>query len=187
MSKVNYNAILRDYLSDPTSSYTKLAKRYHISKQSIVKRAKKEGWQLQRREFQEEVDRKFTTNAADQIVDAKIKHLQFARLLITKALTRLKNIKPLEMSPHMVASFIKTGINIENEATVSPRQNITSPISIPKAAIDVFADNEEHSRLMKWVKEESVQFEKETIPWLKEQDEKNKQFFEQMLTRYTNK
>src|ERR1700722_17092814 len=122
MSKVNYNAILRDYLSDRTSSYTKLAKRYHISKQSIVKRAKKEDWQLQRREFQEEVDRKFTTNAAKDIEKVLAKELALSETMIDAGLEAFSKCDFSNITPHQIVVLLRTGIELERK-TLEAKQN----------------------------------------------------------------
>src|SRR6266404_4179059 len=179
MSKVNYSEILREYLTDPTSSYSILAKKYHISKQSIVMKAKKDGWQQQRREFQQDVERKFTNSAKDQLVEAKKKQLKFANLLISKAVERLKKIKPKELSPHMVVAFVKTGIDIENSAFNKQKQQINLPLGVspihienPHIDSDLIKNMEEIEINVK-----DVQFEQHTLDWL---DEQNKEYYKTM-------
>lgn len=51
---MDWNAIKTDYITDESSSYRKLAKKYGISHNVIGARAVKEGWVEQKKQFQDE-------------------------------------------------------------------------------------------------------------------------------------
>lgn len=114
MSKVQWSAALADYLKDETKSYAFIANKYHVSKQSVVKRAVKEDWQSLRNKTLLKVDQKLTEIIGEDVAIINSRHAQIGKFMQSTALKALKNLEPRTMSE--VINSIKTGVEIERKA-----------------------------------------------------------------------
>ncbi len=74
-TKVDWLVIRKEYLSDATSSYRTLAKKYGVSTTTLEKRAKSEGWAELRQELGEKAFSDFTQKLLDTKSNAQNRHL----------------------------------------------------------------------------------------------------------------
>lgn len=78
----------------PARSYEAVAKKFGVSKVTVVNRAAKERWQERLREAEEEARRQANRKAADTLQEVKARQLQEARILEHRALEALKTLPP---------------------------------------------------------------------------------------------
>jgi ERCC4-type nuclease len=71
-------------------SYEAVAERYQVSKRSVVKRAKREGWQGRILELEARAREKATEKAGETIEEVRLRHLKTFRAVGMKALEGLK-------------------------------------------------------------------------------------------------
>lgn len=74
-TKVDWLEVRKEYLTDNTSSYRSLAKKYGVSDTTLEKRAKSEGWAELRQELGEKAFSKFTEKLLDTKSSANNRHL----------------------------------------------------------------------------------------------------------------
>ena len=116
MTKVYWSAVLADYLRDETSSYQSLAGKYGVSKQAVVERAKKEGWQDLRQKTRLKVNQKLTDIAAEEITEIRLVHAGYGRKLREKGMEAIESGKvPISTATEALRG-VKEGISIEREA-----------------------------------------------------------------------
>jgi len=75
-TKVDWFVVRKEYLTDATSSYRTLAKKYEVSTTTLEKRAKSEGWAELRQELGEKAFSDFTQKLLDTKSEAQSRHLQ---------------------------------------------------------------------------------------------------------------
>jgi hypothetical protein len=73
-------------------SYTSVAKRYAVSKVTVTKRAKKEGWQRRVLEIEAKARTASDEKAAETMEAINARHLRSARVIQAKALEALKSM-----------------------------------------------------------------------------------------------
>ena len=116
---MDWNSIRQEYITDASSSYRKLAKKYGVSYSAIGDKARKEGWQEERERFQTKTLSK-TLNAisqgqakrasrlqtvADKLLDkieAAVDNFEMRDLLVDKYVLKqitgaMKDIKDIQM------------------------------------------------------------------------------------------
>lgn len=116
---MDWNAIKTEYITDESSSYRKLAKKYGVSYTSIGEKARKEGWAEERKQFLDKTLSK-TLNAiskgqasrasrlqtvADKLlnkIEKAVDDFEMAELLVDKQALKqltgaLKDIKDIQM------------------------------------------------------------------------------------------
>lgn len=75
-TKVDWLEVRKEYLSDDTTSYRLLAKKYGVSKETLQKRATREGWPDLRQDLAEKAFNNFTEKLLDEKSNAQSRHLQ---------------------------------------------------------------------------------------------------------------
>lgn len=75
-TKVDWFVVRKEYLTDSTTSYRELAKKYGVSSTTLEKRAKSEGWAELRQELGEKAYSDFTQKLLDTKSEAQSRHLQ---------------------------------------------------------------------------------------------------------------
>ena len=76
----------------PKRSYESLAQKYGVSKRSIVKRAKRDGWQGRVAEIEARAQERATERAVDTLEEVKVRHLKTFKAVQLKALESLKSL-----------------------------------------------------------------------------------------------
>jgi transcriptional regulator of aromatic amino acid metabolism len=116
---VDWNSIRKEYITDESSSYRKLAKKYGVSYSAIGDKARKEGWLEEREQYQTKTLSKTLTaisngqakrasrlqTVADKLLDkieAAVDNFDMAELLMDKQALKqitgaLKDIKDIQM------------------------------------------------------------------------------------------
>jgi hypothetical protein len=75
-TKVDWLIVRKDYLSDATSSYASLAKKYGVALKTLQDRATREGWSELRQDLSEKAFSDFTQKLLDTKSEAQSRHLQ---------------------------------------------------------------------------------------------------------------
>lgn len=83
---MDWNAIKTDYITDESSSYRKLAKKYGVSLTAITNRAKKENWVELRRQFKD----KLTTKNIEKFSEKQSDRLSRIQGITDKLLDKLE-------------------------------------------------------------------------------------------------
>jgi len=78
----------------PTRSYEAVAKRFGVSKVTVVNHATKERWQERLREAEAKAREQANKKAVDTLQEVKDRQLQEARILERRALEALKTLPP---------------------------------------------------------------------------------------------
>ena len=78
----------------PERSYDAVARKYGVSKVTVVSRASKERWQERLREAEEEARKEANRKAVDTLHEVKTRQLQEARILEHRALEALRTLPP---------------------------------------------------------------------------------------------
>ena len=81
---MDWNAIRQDYITDESSSYRKLAKKYGVSYTSIGTKARQEGWAEQREQYLNETLSKTITEIGKQQTKRATRVLSIADKLLDK-------------------------------------------------------------------------------------------------------
>lgn len=125
MPKANWTKALTDYASDEKQSYETIAKKYGVSKRSVVKRAVKDDWQLVRRDTALKVHQELPNIVSQSVVEIQARHIYFARMLQAKALEAIIKDKLKPKNIREAVLCLKTGIEIERKALGldNPKQN----------------------------------------------------------------
>jgi hypothetical protein len=83
---VDWNAIKTEYITDESSSYRKLAKKYGVSLTAITNRAKNENWVELRRQFKD----KLTAKNIEKFSEKQSERLSRIQNITDKLLTKLE-------------------------------------------------------------------------------------------------
>lgn len=82
---MNWGKIKKDYVSDSSMSYRKLAEKYGVSRTVIGKRAKKEGWSALRQEAAERSEAKLLETVGEENAKIDGKFYEAIDLLLEEA------------------------------------------------------------------------------------------------------
>lgn len=75
-TKVDWLIVRKEYLTDSTSSYRTLAKKYGVALKTLQDRATREGWSELRQDLSEKAFNEFTQKLLDTKSEAQNRHLQ---------------------------------------------------------------------------------------------------------------
>jgi transcriptional regulator of aromatic amino acid metabolism len=159
---VDWKTIKTEYITDESSSYRKLAKKYGVSYSAIGDKARKEGWMEEREQYQTKTLSKTLTaisngqakrasrlqTVADKLLDkieAAVDNFDMAELLMDKQALKqitgaLKDIKDIQM--------IRSDADIrEQEARIKALEKSAEKSDGTTQTISVvFASNEEYGK-----------------------------------------
>lgn len=116
MAKISWTQALTDYVSDDKQSYGSIAKKYSISKRSVVKHAVKNNWQLVRQETALKVRQELPIRLSISLSDVVARQVYLAQMLQAKALEALMKERLTPKTIKEVILCVKTGIEIERKA-----------------------------------------------------------------------
>ena len=83
---MNWNKIKTEYITDESSTYRGLAKKYGIGLSTVTRRAKAEDWQGQRAQ----VEHKVNTKSLDAICDEQVKRATRLKTVADKLLAKIE-------------------------------------------------------------------------------------------------
>lgn len=72
--KIDWLAAKKDYISDSTISYSKIANKYGVTKNAVTNRAKKEGWPKLRQDLSDRASTKVEDKIVDDLAEVNIRH-----------------------------------------------------------------------------------------------------------------
>ena len=142
MAKISWSKALIDYLSDETSSYSSIAKKYGVSVQAVKKRAANERWQDLRSKTIQKVDQKLPEKLGEEIAQVNVKHAGIGRTLTNKGIKAMEEHKLAPKNFDEAKESIKDGIKIEREAlNIQDKQppSIAIQINFTNSQIDEWA------------------------------------------------
>ena len=105
---MDWNAIKTEYITDESSSYRKLAKKYGVSLTAITHRAKKENWTNEKAQFKD----KLTSETVKKIESEQVNRLTRIHSITDRALDKLskalEDVDPLDtQSLRQIVASIK--------------------------------------------------------------------------------
>ena len=83
---MDWNAIKTEYITDEASSYTKLSKKYGISRSTIANRAGREGWANEKERYRNEV----VTKTVEKIINANASRAARLQTVADKLLNKIE-------------------------------------------------------------------------------------------------
>jgi hypothetical protein len=83
---------------------------------TLAIRSGKENWAAQKREYLNQVSTKALESSSSTEAEVAARHVKIARSLQAKALARLQQMKPDELSPRDLLAFLKDATEIERKA-----------------------------------------------------------------------
>lgn len=116
MSKINWAKALAEYISDETLSYQDIASKYGISKRSVVNRAKKDNWQILKKETLLKVHQKLPEKTSTNLVELAEHHASIGNRLINIGLNSLENEDSLPRTAKETINYIVNGIDLQRKA-----------------------------------------------------------------------
>lgn len=81
MARIDWLAAKKDYLSDGSMSYMKIAKKYGVTNNAVGNRAKKENWVKLRQDLVGAADAEMQEEIVDELAEVNTRHVQTARNL----------------------------------------------------------------------------------------------------------
>lgn len=90
---IDWGPVLKEYLEDPSSTYASLARKYSITENAVLNRAKKENWVALRDELGKKTKEKLLDNVAEQRAKLDKKHSRLynrGQRLVVKTLKYLE-------------------------------------------------------------------------------------------------
>lgn len=120
-TKVDWLVVRKEYLTDSTSSYRTLAKKYGVSLTTLERRAKSAGWAELRQELGEKAFNDFTQKLLDTKSEAQNRHLQHYQNL-----QALANRSIQEMAEHSYYTDKKGNLVLIEDKNGKPQ-----PIPMP--------------------------------------------------------
>lgn len=116
MAKVMWTQALTDYVSDERQSYDSIAKKYNVSKRSVVKHAVKNKWQLARRETALKVHQELPIRLSIALSDVVARQVYLGQIMQARALEAFMRGHLTPKTIKEVIMCIKTGVEIERKA-----------------------------------------------------------------------
>ena len=95
---------------------TGLAKKYGPARETVMRRSGREGWDAQRRQYREKARVKTHEKASTTEAEIRVRHMQIAQAMQTKAIKRLQGLDPNEMTVGEIRLYLKDAAEIERKA-----------------------------------------------------------------------
>lgn len=92
----DWRAIKKEYITDPTTSYRSLAKKYNISREALSVRGRLEGWVAERRRFLDKTTSDLIRIEGNKTIDRAEKLRTAADILLDKVMQRAQDVTPEE-------------------------------------------------------------------------------------------
>lgn len=149
---VDWSKIKQEYISDTTTSYATLAKKYGVTKRQVEEKGRKEGWVNQRQAFGEEVEERIKEDLIEQREQANKRHGEQYRTLqqaVVHTLTTLTGKKdrkgnPKPINPKYLADLARAlKVSTEGERLSLGLPNSVTGLSDPDGnptAFDILGD-----------------------------------------------
>jgi len=94
-----------------------LSNLYKIPLSTLKKRSMKEHWSALRNQYRTKVELETLERAAkedaEELLETRTRHIKISRALQAKAIARLKDLDPNELSPEETRRFLEAGVRIE--------------------------------------------------------------------------
>lgn len=112
-ANIDWKAVYAAYLSDPKSSYQKIADMFHIASHVVEYMGKKYDWPARKKAFLQNVYKAIEKEAIDAIVAHHKKLIASGQLASSKAMEKLidSNFEPT--TPKDVLSYLVKGLQLE--------------------------------------------------------------------------
>jgi hypothetical protein len=98
-------------------SLRELSNLYQIPLSTLKKRSMKERWSVLRNQYRTKVELETLERAAkleaEELLGTRTRHIKISRALQAKAIARLKDLDPNELSPEETRRFLEAGVRIE--------------------------------------------------------------------------
>ena len=134
----------KDYLMDSEAKITEIAKKYKIQKDMLIKRAREENWDAQRKNVFARADAKMKEVAENTLAEVKDRHAMIGRMLQKIGTTSLKKYKAV-LGPKDALQYLVEGVRMEGEARGlrKDQPKIVNIITQQQAIIDKYKKKSE--------------------------------------------
>jgi len=99
------------------ATLAELAEEFNIPLSTLKKRSMKERWSQLRNQYRTRVElvtlERAATQDAEELLETRTRHVKISRALQAKALARLKDLNPNELSPEETRRYLEAGVRIE--------------------------------------------------------------------------
>jgi len=113
---INWPEIRIDYIRG-SETLRELAEKYGVSISTLKKRSMRERWSVLRNQYRTKVEletlERATSQDAEELIETRTRHIKISRALQAKAIARLKELNPNELSPEETRRFLEAGVRIE--------------------------------------------------------------------------
>ena len=106
-------------------SYQRVAEEFHVTRQAVARRAKRDNWQAEAAKADEEARRRAVQDAVESLADMNARHLKICQLMQKKALESLRASGDLTTMEAIRA----LGIAVEQERAIRMGSE-TQPLKI---------------------------------------------------------
>jgi len=99
------------------TTLAELAEEFDVPLSTRKKRSMKERWSQLRNQYRTRVELETLERAAEEdaeeLLETRTRHIKISRALQAKAIARLKDLDPNELSPEETRRFLEAGVRIE--------------------------------------------------------------------------
>jgi len=100
-----------------SSTLGALSSVFNVPISTLKKRSAKEKWSLLRNQYRTRVELESLERAAkedaEELIETRTRHIKISRALQAKAIARLRELNPNELSPEETRRFLEVGVRIE--------------------------------------------------------------------------
>ncbi len=172
-NKINWPAVKEDFIvsnldpsRDELLTLKELAANHGVNYESVRRRAGKEGWNDEVKKRAEKLAEESIEVAQEQFsqseAEIRERQIKIARLAQAKAVVRLQDLKPSELTVREAIELLKLGLPEERKAAGMPdKVDITVPVG---AVLGTFLYVEVNERVLNLVKEVEKHAEIEFSP-----------------------
>jgi len=111
-----WSKIKHDYITGERS-LKDLAELYSVSISTLKKRSARERWSFLRNQYRTRVELETLERAAkedaEELLETRTRHIKISRALQAKAIARLRELNPNELSPEETRRYLEVGVRIE--------------------------------------------------------------------------
>lgn len=146
---ISWDLIKTEYITDSSASYRKLAKKYGVNATNIAKKAGKEGWVEQRKQFTRKTQAKTLEKISQQEANRAAKVQSVADKLLLQIEAMVDRPEPLdEKAIRTLTAAVKDLKEIQSIRSALDRQEQEARIANLRKQADKSDDNKEPIRVV---------------------------------------
>ena len=138
MPRYDWETIRHTYVSGSDEvTLAGLAERYGCARETVSRRAGKEGWGEQREQYRRRAAAKATERASTKEAEIRVRHMQIAQAMQGKAIARLRALNPDDLTPSELRHYLRDAAEIERKAAgIADEHTLDGRIQIVISELD---------------------------------------------------